>query len=293
MRVLITGSAGFVGRHFDAVLTAAGHEIWRIDIADPIAPSDVRGFFRWNNDRFDLVIHCAAVVGGRTQIEGDPLSLAVDLSIDAEMFNWAVRTEPGRIVYFSSSAAYPTELQEYPLHRRLREVDIELDNIMNPDMTYGWAKLTGEMLAQYVPNVTIVRPFSGYGEDQALDYPFPSFIDRAHRKADPFEVWGDGTQTRDWIHIDDIVGATLAAVERRLPGPVNLGSGVGTSFRELAELVIEAAGYDPDAIKYLPEKPAGVHYRVSDNSKMLQFYTPEVSLEEGIRRALLAREQIT
>src|SRR5882762_4540552 len=98
-----------------------------------------------------------------------------------------------------------------------------------PDMTYGWAKLTGEVLAGYAIQaglqVQVFRPFSGYGEDQALDYPFPSFIDRALRWAEPFEIWGDGTQTRDWIHIDDIVGATLAAIDQDVKGPINLGWG--------------------------------------------------------------------
>ena len=60
-----------------------------------------------NDTQFDMVFHCAALVGGRLFIESAPLSVALDLSIDAEFFNWAIRTKPKAVAYFSSSAAYP------------------------------------------------------------------------------------------------------------------------------------------------------------------------------------------
>ena len=61
--------------------------------------------------------------------------------------------------------------------------------------------------------VTIVRPFSGYGPDQDTTYPFTAFAERAARRADPFDVWGDGQQVRDFVHVTDIVNATLALVD--------------------------------------------------------------------------------
>jgi UDP-glucose 4-epimerase len=91
-----------------------------------------------------LVIHLAAIVGGRATIEGEPLSVATDLSIDAEFFNWVQRTKPINTVYFSSSAAYPIDLQNSRHRQRLAEYDLNLDAVRNPDLTYGWAKLTGE-----------------------------------------------------------------------------------------------------------------------------------------------------
>jgi len=86
--------------------------------------------------------------------------------------------------------------------------------------------------------------------------------------------------------VDDVVGAVLAAVDQDIPGPVNIGTGRPTSFRELAGLVCKEAGYSPE-IKFLPDAPRGVAYRVCDPSKMLSFYTPKTTLESGIRRALL------
>lgn len=278
---------GFVGRHFTKLL-GEDNVITGIDIKNGV---DCRDFFKESTEQFDLVIHLAAVVGGRMLIEGNPIAVATDLSIDSEMFNWAVRTNQPRIVYFSSSAAYPIDLQEEGMQFRLMESDINLDIIRNPDMSYGWSKLTGEMLAAYARKqgiaVHVFRPFSGYGEDQDLDYPFPSFIKRVKDKVPEFEIWGDGTAVRDFIHIDDICEAVMKAVELDIQEPINLGMGEGTSFNELAKMVMAISGHEVP-IKHHTDKPVGVMYRVSDNKKMLEFYQPKISLHEGIKRSLEA-----
>ena len=108
MNILITGHKGFVGRNFLKKYSTEENNVYGIDIKDG---NDARDFFRTNNDTLDLVIHLAAVVGGRQTIENSPLSVAVDLSIDSEFFSWCVRNKPKHVVYFSSSAAYPIEYQ--------------------------------------------------------------------------------------------------------------------------------------------------------------------------------------
>jgi len=284
-KALITGYAGFVGRHFVEKLEGS-YDLTLIDIKDG---NDCRDFFKVDDTKFNLVIHLAAIVGGRATIEGNPLKVATDLAIDSDMFQWALRTRPDRTVYYSSSAAYPTAYQTHTMKYALHENHIDLDSVMSPDLTYGWAKLTGETLAKYASNeglrVHVFRPFSGYGEDQDLDYPFPSFIARGKRKDNPFEIWGTGEQVRDFIHIDDVVNATLEAVKQDIQGPVNLGCGRATSFNELASLVAKEAGYIP-AITHILGAPEGVSYRVCDPSKLFTFYIPKISLEEGIRRAI-------
>lgn len=291
MKILITGDAGFVGGYFHKALD--GHDIIGVDIKNGLSKwQDARYFFANDNTYFDLVVHLAAIVGGRATIEGEPLSVAVDLAIDSELFQWALRTKPGKIIYYSSSAAYPIKLQDYGSTHHLTESDIDLNNIQSPDYTYGWAKLTGEMLASYAEKeglrVHVFRPFSGYGEDQSLDYPFPSFIKRGVEKANPFKIWGSGNQVRDFIHMEDVVAATLEAVQQDIQGPVNLGLGRVTSFNDLATLVANECGYSPEFERIIGA-PEGVQYRVCDPTKMLSFYTPKISLEEGIARAV--REQ--
>jgi len=285
VNILITGDAGFVGRHFRKKFEEQGHKVVGVDIVNGL---DARDFFRVDNRYFDKVIHLAAVVGGRKLIEGSPLSLAVDLSIDAEMFSWAMRTEPGCITYFSSSAAYPAWIQDGSTAIRMPESLIDLDMIATPDLTYGWAKLTGEMLATHARKagltVHVYRPFSGYGEDQTLDYPFPSFIKRGKDRANPFQIWGDGNQVRDFIHIEDVVDGALAGCDADIE-TANLCMGRPTSFNDLAKIVADAVGYAPD-IEHLPAEPSGVAYRVGDPTFMKTFYTPKISLEEGVARAL-------
>lgn len=286
MRVLITGHAGFVGRHFWQVLDTPDNELHGADIK---LGMDCRRIFACDDRRFDLVLHCAAVVGGRAMIDGEPLAVATDLAIDSDLFQWALRTRPGRIVYFSSSAAYPTRLQGPVHHRRLVECDVDLTDVDQPDAVYGWVKLTGEMLAAHARaeglDVTVVRPFSGYGPDQDLTYPFPSFIRRATTGAAPFQVWGDGRQVRDWIHIDDVVGSVLALVAAGVDGPVNLCTGRATSMDDLAAMTMAAAGHRAP-LEHLVGAPAGVQWRVGDPAGMLRWYEPRWSLESGVADAV-------
>lgn len=253
---------------------------------------DFREFAKTSSADFDLVVHLAAVVGGRMTIEGDPLAVATDLAIDATFFNWAVRGTPlpRRVFYFSSSAAYPVHLQTPEGHRPLSEDMISFsESIGVPDMTYGWSKLTGEFLSvfaaeRYGLNVMTFRPFSGYGEEQDFTYPFPSVIRRVGRRESPLIVWGSGNQSRDFIHIDDAVEAAFACAPHMKPGEaVNLGSGSGTTFRELAQTACRVIGHDAEVVNDA-SKPEGVFARVGDCSRMMRSYRPKLTLEDGIER---------
>lgn len=293
MRALITGAAGFVGRHINAELQARGWETVPADIrATPESlPYDALDVFRRETEVYDLVVHCAYHVGGRAAIDGEPRLLAKNLELDSSMFDWAVRTGQRRVLYFSSSAAYPVALQSDEVRRRrLRERMIDLDNLLlRPDARYGFAKLAGEQMARAARetglSVTVVRPFSGYGEDQDDTYPFRAIVDRVQRRESPLVVWGSGTQVRDWIHIDDVVAGALAVVESGTDEPVNLCTGIGTSMLQLASLCRRVAGYRPK-LTPLPDMPAGVAHRVGDPARFHQYWTPKVTLEEGVRRAL-------
>lgn len=296
MIALVTGSAGFLGRHMVKGLLQRGYTVSGADTAVERGRWDALELFRGTSDRYDLVVHCAAVSPHRAAIDEKALAVgAGNLELDAAMFQWAARTRPGRVVYFSSSAAYPLHLQESHKEYRLSEGDLSLSHPYQQDAIYGQLKVMGERLAAAYRAqggaVTVLRPFSGYGEDQGEDFPFGAFAARARRRDDPFTIWGDGDQVRDWIHVDDVVGATLAAVEQGVDGPLNLCTGRGVSVWELAAMFAAAAGYVP-CFDFLGDKPAGVAYRVGDPTRMLEVYTPKVSLEEGVRRAL-AHEAVT
>ncbi len=289
MQAMISGHEGFIGRHFAKYLRDQGYQIWGADIKSGL---DCRDVFKQDTQHYDFIVHCAAIVGGREKIEGDPLSVATDLSIDAEFFNWIIRTDQTcPIIYFSSSAAYRVDYQtRMAAHVPLKETDIDFEALGKPDMTYGWSKITGEYLAQiankqYGRQVYVFRPFSGYGTDQDDTYPFPSFIKRALNREDPFIIWGTGEQSRDFIHVDDVIGGVMAAVDHKLLVPINLCSGQGVSFKTLAMLVTSQVGYAPKYVCDI-QKPEGVFYRVGDPTLFHSIYTPTVSLVDGVIRAL-------
>ena len=248
---------------------------------------------QWGLDviRFADVFHFAAIVGGRSKIDGDPMVVAQDLSIDAEIFLYCCRNKPDRLLYPSSSAAYPIDLQTESNTIQLKETDIDFKKMGEPDMTYGWSKLTGEFLAKiaashYGLHVTCIRPFSGYGEDQDLSYPVPAIAARAARKENPFEVWGTGRQGRDFVHIDDVLDLTLLAMDKIGDGrAINIGMGRLTSFLEIIEVFSGFAGYKP-TIKPLLDKPVGVHSRYCDMTWVEQNlgWKAKISIEEGMRR---------
>jgi nucleoside-diphosphate-sugar epimerase len=313
---LVTGGCGFVGRHFVKKLLKLDYQVTIVDDLSagiPVdrwpAPSrvsekhksrltvhyrDFREYAAETTADFELVVHLAAVVGGRLTIDGDPLKVATDLAIDATFFNWVVkhRPFPRKVMFFSSSAAYPIAEQTERQHRPLSESLIDFEGYLGvPDMTYGWAKLTGEFLARhavetYGLDVVLYRPFSGYGEDQDFSYPFPSIVRRVACGESPIVVWGSGRQLRDFIHIDDVVDAVFASAWEMQPGNVlNLGSGCGTTFVELAQRACRVIGHEAKIINDA-SKPEGVFARVGDCRKMFEYYRPKIDLDEGIARAL-------
>ena len=338
MKVLILGGCGFVGRRFVHRLSHLDHIVTCVDdmsagiavenwFLQPKAENcrfeyrDCRDFFRGTNAReFDLVIHCAAIVGGRKYIDGDPLLVGTNLSIDSELFNWVVKerdrfgllrpaTSAPKVIYFSSSAVYPAELQTEKKNLLLSEalLDFRFSRVSLPEASYGFCKLAGEYLAniaarQYGLNVAIYRPFGGYGEDQSLDYPFPAIVKRFVDNEKPsIKVWGSGNQLRDFIYIEDVVDAVLATYEKLKPSMTvglgfgnvcNLGTGLGMSFMKLAELIMQESGYE-GLITNDPGKPEGVFARVADTAKLNQWYTPTTTLLEGIRKMLAYRKGLT
>jgi nucleoside-diphosphate-sugar epimerase len=328
---LITGGCGFVGRNLTRRLLSEGYSLWIVDDlsigkhCDEWLPGsdkrrevakgvieyaggrvvfvhgDARDFFAQRVDFghlrepvFGDVFHLSAVVGGRLVIDGNPLAVAIDLALDALCFNWAVKKKPERLLYASSSAAYPVDLQGKDGAVALKESDIQFGGRLGqPDMTYGWSKLTGEYLARiahehYGLHTACVRPFSGYGEEQDLSYPVPSIALRAAKRENPLTVWGSGLQGRDFVHIEDCIEAMLRVLARISDGSaVNIGSGKLINFREVASLFARLEGYEAE-IKPLEDKPVGVHSRFADISHMRKVldWQPSISVEQGFARVL-------
>jgi len=323
MSILIFGGAGFVGRHYTEYFLKKGNSV---EIIDNIAPlsggihpkkwklfnpykfkkkfkfdnKDCRNFFKKNfNKKYELVINLAAIVGGREVIEYNPLAVAEDLEIDTAFWRWAVKNKKKikHIITYSSSAAYPVYLQKRKNYRLLNESDIDFSKnfLGKPDLSYGWAKLNNEYLASLayekhgIKN-TIFRPFSGYGSDQDLNYPFPSIIKRAinHHQNKNFIVWGSGYQMRDFIHIKDVVRGSLLISKRVKNGKaINLSSGNFLSFIKLSKMILDILGKKKINVLGNSTKPEGVFARGGSTSLQKKFgFKPKISIEMGIKYAI-------
>ena len=302
-KILITGCCGFVGRHFCHFFSKNNNvtgvdnmssesslypEQWMDELKCEFnfIEEDVIKFLNNHNEKYDIVIHLAAIVGGRQKIENNPLDVAKDLIIDSKVIEWCTQNEIGKLIYFSSSAVYPVKYQMNN-DEKIKLSEILLDfklNIGVPDLTYGWAKMTGEYICKIAHessnlNIVCYRPFSGYGEDQNLAYPLPAIMDRINNLEDPITIWSDSV--RDFVHIDDIVNFVNETMYDINNGDaINIGTSIPTSFSELVKIGAKIKGYNPK-IKILDDKPKGVYYRVSDSA--INF---KISLNNGVDKFL-------
>jgi nucleoside-diphosphate-sugar epimerase len=251
--------------------------------------------------RFAEAYHLASIVGGRKKIEEEPLVVGLDLAIDSVFLMWVSQTKlVDRLLYASSSAAYPVHLQGHEGSIPLQEALIQFtdERLGIPDMTYGWSKLTGEFLTYLLAKhhgipACSVRPFSGYGEEQDTTYPIPAIAARAAARENPLVVWGSGEQSRDFVHIDDCILAMRKAINMIEDGSgVNIGSGQATTFLEVARTFARLAGYEPE-VRGTGTGPVGVHARYADveTAKVKLDWEPTISLEEGLGRVLAAQEE--
>jgi len=321
-KALVIGGCGFVGRHLVKRLLSMDYQVTVVDNFFPgsgfmpiknwpshvdvstykstltFHETDCRAFFKGNDKYYDDVYHLAAVVGGRMVIENDPLAVGTDLSIDADFFYWLSKLtkKPGKVHYFSSSASYPVVHQGPSNHKILSESDIDFNSgyLGKPDLTYGWSKLTPEYLAKiyydiYKSPIICYRPFSGYGEDQDLTYPFPSIVKRCIETPEDqaITVWGSGRQSRDFVHIENCVDLICDYSHSITDGSaINISTGIATNFNQLAQKVLDILD-KKNTIINSSDKPEGVFYRVGSTELQHKLgFTKRTSLDNGLKLAI-------
>jgi nucleoside-diphosphate-sugar epimerase len=299
MRVLVTGGAGFIGRSVAPLLLADGHDVTVLDRAateqlsgGALAGGDVRVLAGDTQDvdrvteavaGQDVVVHLAAG-SSFLMYESDPVSETTGAMAGFHtVMDAACRAGVSRIVYTSTSAVYEGNDVPYresmPLHP--------------PDLKAFAKKVNEEMAALYRERYGIqtlaLRPFSVYGMHETSKGPYAnvaSLFAWAMLGGRQPLLWGAGTQTRDFIFVEDVARAVVLAVSSDSEGAVNIGTGIETSFLEVIGMLNGMLGTDlePEHV----DIPISVYARrlLADttHARSSLSFEPQVSVQDGIGR---------
>jgi UDP-glucose 4-epimerase len=302
MRALVTGCAGFIGSHLTESLLSQGYEVTGIDCFNEnyarrdkltnlqrsmewegfeFVPIDLaRGDLRELVEECDVVFHLAAEPGVRPSW-GDRFEQYVRNNILAtqHLLEAARFTPQRRFVYASSSSIYG----------HAEQLPTPEDVIPQPFSPYGVTKLAGEHLCRlyhhnHGVDAVCLRYFSVYGPRQRPDMAFAIFC-RSIIDGEGITIFGDGTQTRDFTFVGDVVRATRAAAE--VPGiqgeVFNVGGGSQSGLREALDVIQSVLGRKALA-EYQPQELGDVRHTSADTSRARELlgFVPQVTLDEGI-----------
>jgi len=308
--VLVTGGASFIGSHLVEDLVDAGATVRVADdfssgVRDNLATVQEQIEILDGNlkrqqfaDRatrdIDTVFHLAADHGGRGYISNYPANCATNMALDNIVYESAVDNGVDRITFASSACTYPTNIQQEK--QRLREDMVSFDEPGKAyaDEVYGWAKLMGERSLQayheqYGIDASMVRIFTAYGPRENETHAIVALMAKAYAQQDPYQIWGDGEQTRNFTYVKDISRALRLAAENISDArPVNAGISRYVSINEVVDAIFDTLGWEPEQREYLTDKPVGVRHRAADTTRAEELlgWEPEYTLQDGIERTL-------
>ncbi|HEV2176112.1 MAG TPA: NAD-dependent epimerase/dehydratase family protein [Terriglobia bacterium] len=308
--VLVTGGASFIGSNLVEQLLARGARVRVVDDLSSGKLDNIRHDVEQGKVEFiekDLrepgvadrvvegmshVFHLAADHGGRGYVDLHQAACAMNLMLDGVLFRACYKAGVDKVTYASSGCAYPNLLQTHP-----NEILYLTEDMVGPpydaDNMYGWAKLMAEMTLRayhkdWGMKAASCRYFTVYGPRGVENHAVIAMIARGFIKQDPFIVWGNGEQIRNWTYIDDIVRGTILAAENIDDGTaVNLGTMERIKVIDAAKEVCRYMGYSPK-FELHPEMPTGPLNRVAENSlaKKLIGWEPQVMFMDGLHRTI-------
>ena len=285
----VLSSRSFSLYHYQNIkghIDAGRFEFIEADLANPgVAQQAVNGK--------NVVFHLAADHGERGYVDLHQATCATNLALDGMLFSVAYKTGVEKIVYASSGCVYPNFLQTDP-NEILYLIEDRAGPPYDADNMYGWAKLMGERtLRSYYKDWGMksvsCRYFTVYGPRGHENHAMIAMIARSFIDQNPFVVWGNGEQIRNWTHVNDIVAGTLLAEEKIDDGTaINLGTMERTCVIDAVEEVLKYAGKMQLEIELHQEKPIGPMNRVADNSlaKQLLDWEPKVRFVDGLHRTM-------
>ena len=314
--VLVTGGASFISSHLIDKLVGFGASVTVVDDLsngkkenlvnswdkikfihqdlEYISKKEITDIFTGN----EIVFHFAADHGGRGYIDTHPADVCSNFAIDHHVFEACSNTNVENVIFSSSACVYPTELQnKIGSDYKLKEDDSDpenLDGFLSADVEYGWAKLMSEVqmksfYKQYGLKGCPVRFVTAYGPREDETHAIIALIYKAIEKMDPYEIWGDGNQERDFTYVEDIVSGSILAAEKISDmTPVNLGTGQRYKMIDVVKMICKILNWMPSSFNFDTSKPSGALSRSLDNTraKELLGWEPKFSLKEGLEKTV-------
>ncbi len=310
---LVTGGASFIGSHLTELLVDVGAVV---TVADDLSSGQLGNLAAVQTRvRFlkgdlrepefaksachdeDIIFHLAASHGGRGYIDTHPVECTNNMLLDHAVFAAAAGAGATKIVFASSACVYPKNLQsdkDARLFLREEDANFEEPGKAFADSEYGWAKLMGELqlgafCKQFGLSGTVCRIFSAYGERENETHAVIALIAKAAARLDPFPIWGDGLQTRNFTYVQDTAtGMALAGATLHGFDVVNIGTDVHYTIFGLIREIFSCMRWEPRKIQKQLDKPIGVNSRAADITKCRERldWVPTHSLTDGIRRTV-------
>jgi UDP-glucose 4-epimerase len=281
-RVVILGHSGYIGSRLAAAFRASGADVVGRSVADlDLSGSGSATALEALLDPDDVVIVLAAI---KKQLGDTPDVLAQNLGITMNIGRAFAAKRVRRIVFFSSAAVYGEDVPH----------DVITENTpVEPTSFYGIGKFTAERILLKMTDrspLLILRPALVYGPSEPGYYYGPSGFLQKALSHDPITLWGDGTELREFLHVDDVVAVTTRLAESDATGVLNIVSGISYTYQDALKAVALIAGAPP-LITSKARTKEKVDHRF--DSELLRRACPGfrfTPLDEGLRRTAAAQQ---